>query len=96
MRAPHLKRSLAVVAASVMLAGGAAVGAAGTATAAPAHETSVASNSYDWCGWWNNCYGYGYGYDNGYGYGYDNGYGYGPVAIVLVTTPGIYGGYGGY
>ncbi|WP_406416136.1 hypothetical protein OH809_40135 [Streptomyces sp. NBC_00873] len=57
----------------MMLAGGAAVGAAGTATAAPARATYVTSHSYDRCGWWDDCYVYVYG-----GYGpFDNGYGYG-------------------
>ncbi|MGW9122008.1 hypothetical protein ACWGRV_36300 [Streptomyces sp. NPDC055663] len=99
MRAPHIKRSFAVAAAGLMLAGGAAVGAAGTAVAAPAHTTSAASHSYDRCGWWDDCDGYGYGYGNGYGYGYGNGYGYGfdngygPVAIFVVGVPGGYGGY---
>ncbi|MFD7199828.1 hypothetical protein [Streptomyces sp. NPDC059893] len=98
MRAPHIKRSFAVAAAGMMLAGGTAVGAAGAASAAPAHATSAASPSHNRCGWWDDCggygygydNGYGYGYDNGYGYGYDNGYGYGGIAIVVV------GGYGGY
>ncbi|MEW2082110.1 hypothetical protein [Streptomyces sp. NPDC005283] len=57
MRAQRARRLAAVSAASILMAGGAAIGAAGTATAAPAVHTQVTTN---WCGdrdnWGGNCF----------------------------------------
>ncbi|MFD9219834.1 hypothetical protein ACFWDI_07365 [Streptomyces sp. NPDC060064] len=56
MRAQRARRLVAVSAASILMAGGAAIGAAGTAAAAPAVHTHVTTN---WCGdrddWGGNC-----------------------------------------
>ncbi|WP_327325108.1 hypothetical protein OG735_23315 [Streptomyces sp. NBC_01210] len=57
MRAQRARRLAAVSAASILMAGGAAIGAAGTAAAAaPAVHTHVTTN---WCGdrddWGGNC-----------------------------------------
>ncbi|WP_208611457.1 hypothetical protein [Streptomyces bungoensis] len=73
MRAQRTKRLFAVSAAGALLAGGAAIGVAGTASAAtPAHHSSYSHgfNRDDYCGdWWDNGCDYG-GYDHG---GYDHG-----------------------
>lgn len=82
-------------AAGLLLAGGAAIGAAGTASAAPAstHQSVVTGGfgcNSRFGGGFNNCRGYG-----GFGYG---GYGYAPVAVVpVVVVPTVgYGGFGGF
>ncbi|WP_225823951.1 hypothetical protein [Streptomyces naphthomycinicus] len=85
MRAQRIKRLFVASAAGALLTGGAAIGAAGSASAVtPAHDYSC-SYYTDGCGhWWRgDCGGYGYG-----GYGWDDG-GYGGYGH------GDYG-YGGY
>lgn len=76
-------------AAGLLLAGGAAIGAAGTASAAPASHQNVVAGGYGcnsrFGGFYNNCR-----------YG---GYGYYPVAVVPVVVVPAYGygyGYGGF
>ncbi|WP_326651549.1 MULTISPECIES: hypothetical protein [unclassified Streptomyces] len=57
MRAQRARRLAAVSTAGILMAGGAAIGAAGTAEAAPAVHTHVTTN---WCGdldnWGGNCF----------------------------------------
>ncbi|MBB5929197.1 hypothetical protein [Streptomyces echinatus] len=86
MSAQRIRRLLAVYAAGVLLAGGTAVGAAGSAVAAPVHESSYSQHYNggcdDWWRWSHGCYHDGYYHDgyyhDGYGYdGYDHDGGYG-------------------
>ena len=88
MKGQRARRLCALTAIGVLMAGGAAVGAAGTASAATPHQTTTYRGGCDdRGGWWNGyCDGYGYGY----GYGnrgdfYRNGFvgGGGVVVIVL-------------
>jgi hypothetical protein len=88
MNAQRARRLVAVSAVGVLMAGGTAIGAAGTASAAVPTQASSDFHSncgYGYGGWWNDCdYGYGYGhrgdrgdfnrgyFDNYSGY-YDNG-----------------------
>ncbi|MEW2291480.1 hypothetical protein ABZ719_02070 [Streptomyces sp. NPDC006743] len=86
MKAPRARRLFALSAAGVLLAGGAAIGAAGTASAATPQTTSVTTNHG--CGWWSsNCYGHrgdrGALYGPGYGYGY--GFGYNQSSVVVIV-----------
>ncbi|MFE9168289.1 hypothetical protein ACFYNZ_01980 [Streptomyces kebangsaanensis] len=84
MKAQRARRLFAMSAAGVLLAGGAAIGAAGTASAAtPAHvSTSVGhGGGCYYGGWWSGyCGGFGRGgfFPYGYGYGYNS-----PVVIVV-------------
>lgn len=86
-------------AAGLLLAGGAAIGAAGTASAVPAstHQSVVTGGSFGGCngyrGGFNNCR-YGYG---GYGYGYYPAtVAVVPVAVVPVVGVGYTAGFGGF
>ncbi|MFJ4470680.1 hypothetical protein ACIP2X_24810 [Streptomyces sp. NPDC089424] len=92
MNAPRARRLFAMSAIGVLMAGGAAIGAAGTASAATP-TTHVPSNwgGDDWRdrgGWGYNNFGYfnnfgGFGGYGGYGYGGYGGYGGSPVVIVV-------------
>ncbi|MFF4354753.1 hypothetical protein [Streptomyces sp. NPDC001530] len=68
MNAQRARRLVAVSAVGVLMAGGTAIGAAGTASAAV--PTQVSNDFHRNCGyggWWNDC---DYDYDYGYGYGH--------------------------
>ncbi|MFK4146704.1 hypothetical protein [Streptomyces sp. NPDC004065] len=61
MKAQRARRLFAMSAVGVLMAGGAAIGAAGTASAAaPAHTPTNFGRCFDRGGWWN-C-------DNGFGH----------------------------
>ncbi|BCM64875.1 MULTISPECIES: hypothetical protein [Streptomyces] len=78
MRAQRTKRLFAASAAGVLLAGGAAIGAAGTAAAAPAHASSYSHNfNRDCDDRWDDGCGYGgYGHNGGYDHNGGNGGGH--------------------
>ncbi|MFB7597524.1 hypothetical protein [Streptomyces sp. NPDC056160] len=85
MKAPRARRLLALSAAGVLLAGGAAIGTAGTASAATPRTSATTNHG---CGWWSsNCYGHRSGrgalYGPGYGYGY--GFGYNPGSVIVIV-----------
>ncbi|MYW19792.1 hypothetical protein GT045_07460 [Streptomyces sp. SID486] len=74
-----MRRLLAVSAAGVLLAGGATISVAGTASAATPHQVTTNRG----CGWYGPCGGYGYGY-NFFGNGFRNGLvGTGVVVVVV-------------
>ncbi|MEU8980416.1 hypothetical protein [Streptomyces sp. NPDC048309] len=90
MNAQRARRLVAVSAVGVLLAGGAAIGAAGTASAAvPAQNSNLSLNVNRNCGyggWWNDCnYGYGRG-DRGdfYRSGFNGGFGNGGFIVIVV------------
>ncbi|MFJ3308563.1 hypothetical protein ACIPSA_37075 [Streptomyces sp. NPDC086549] len=83
MRAQRVTRLAAVSATAILMAGGAAIGAAGTAAASPAVHTRVTTdwscgNRDDWNGrcFDNNGFRFGNRFDNGFGFGnrFDNGF----------------------
>ncbi|MFJ8195948.1 hypothetical protein [Streptomyces sp. NPDC096152] len=86
MNAPRVRRLFATSAIGILLAGGAAIGTAGTASAAAPAKAPTGFNHYcDRGGWWDDddCgYGYWGGYDNGC-WGYGNGY-YGTGGAVVI------------
>ncbi|MFF1484018.1 hypothetical protein ACIGZH_37440 [Streptomyces sp. NPDC058319] len=89
MKAPRARRLFALSAAGVLLAGGAAIGTAGTASAAPAPAGTSATVDHGSCGWWSsNCYGRrgdrGALYGPGYGYGYGFGYNQNSVVVIVL------------
>ncbi|MEU6475578.1 hypothetical protein ABZ858_01580 [Streptomyces sp. NPDC047017] len=86
MKAPRARRLTALSVAGLLLAGGAAIGTAGTASAAaPATVKTAASHGCG--GWYGNC---GYGHRGGayYGPGYGYGYGFGayPSSVVVIVV----------
>ncbi|MGW2028604.1 MULTISPECIES: hypothetical protein [Streptomyces] len=95
MTARSVRRLFAVSAAGVLLAGGAAIGTAGTASAATPHQVTTNRGCFDRGFGFNNCYGgYGNGFRSGF-YGYGTGfygYGYGPGFYGSGFAPGY--GYG--
>ncbi|MEW2285635.1 hypothetical protein [Streptomyces sp. NPDC047841] len=89
MTARSVRRLFAVSAAGVLLAGGAAIGTAGTASAATSHQVTTNGGCFNRGFGFSNCYG---GYNNGFRsgfYGYGNGfYGYGPGFYGSGFAPG--------
>ncbi|MFH9404374.1 hypothetical protein ACH4JS_32125 [Streptomyces sp. NPDC017638] len=80
MKAQRVRRLLAVSAAGAVLAGGAAVGTAGTASAATPRQVSTHHGCYD-RGWGNGC---GFARNDFFGNGFRNGLvGTGVVVIVV-------------
>jgi hypothetical protein len=79
MRAQRVRRLVAVSAAGILMAGGAAIGAAGTAAAAPAVHTQVTN---DGCGdrgdWGDRCF------DNRFDHGFDHRFVDGGVVIIVL------------
>ncbi|KOV93206.1 MULTISPECIES: hypothetical protein [unclassified Streptomyces] len=89
MTVRSVRRLFAVSAAGVLLAGGAAIGTAGTASAATPHQVTTNHGCRGGFGF-NNCYGNGfyngYGFGNGfYGSGFVPGFGGGGVVVVVVN-----------
>ncbi|MER6685114.1 hypothetical protein [Streptomyces olivaceoviridis] len=86
MTARSVRRLFAVSAAGVLLAGGAAIGTAGTASAATPHQVTTNRGCFDRGFGFNNCYGNGFynGFRNGfYGSGFVPGFGGGVVVVVV-------------
>ncbi|MFF5859064.1 hypothetical protein ACFY8B_26125 [Streptomyces sp. NPDC012751] len=75
MTARSARRLFAVSAAGVLLAGGAAIGTAGTASAAAPHQVTTDRGCFD-RGFGNDCFGNGFhnGFRNGFGDGFHNGF----------------------
>ncbi|MEU1012977.1 hypothetical protein [Streptomyces sp. NPDC005890] len=82
MKAQRVRRLFAVSAAGVLLAGGAAIGTAGTASAATPNQVSTNHGCFDrgWGG--GNCFGNGFR-NNFFGTGFVPGFGGGVVVIVV-------------
>ncbi|MFF8727315.1 hypothetical protein ACF073_12600 [Streptomyces sp. NPDC015171] len=81
MKAQRVRRLFAVSAAGVLLAGGAAISTAGTASAAtPDQVTTNRGCGYGWGG----CNNFGRGGFFGNGFGYGNGY-FGTGVVVIVV-----------
>ncbi|MEU6667543.1 hypothetical protein [Streptomyces sp. NPDC046727] len=77
-----MRRLFAVSVAGVLLAGGAAISTAGTASAATPDQVSTNRGCFDRGGWW--CGGNGFGFRNNFfGNGFGNGFGGGVVVIVV-------------
>ncbi|MFJ3230177.1 hypothetical protein [Streptomyces sp. NPDC086787] len=93
MKAQRAKRFAAASAIGVLLASGATIATAGTATAAAPSQISTGGGRGCFNGgWWGNCgYGYygGYGFNNGFNnffpYGYGGGFNTGSSVIVIVA-----------
>lgn len=87
MSTNRLTRAIALTAGGLLLAGGAAVATAGTASATPTHAPVSYSSHDDGHDW-------GYNHDHGRGYGdyYDYGdyYGYGLGGYVIIIGLGGY------
>ncbi|MFF8945877.1 hypothetical protein ACF1A5_27055 [Streptomyces sp. NPDC014864] len=91
MNAPRVRRLFAMSAIGVLMAGGAAIGTASTASAAAPAKAPTGFNGCGHGGWWDDDCGYRYGYWGGYDNGYwgcDNGYwgcdnGYYGGAVVI-------------
>ncbi|QTD98582.1 hypothetical protein [Streptomyces cyanogenus] len=81
MKAQRVRRLFAVSAAGVLLAGGAAIGTAGTASAATPDQVSTNHGCFD-RGWGGNCFGNGFR-NNFFGSGFVPGFGGGVVVIVV-------------
>ncbi|MFF9770010.1 hypothetical protein ACIGXF_04350 [Streptomyces sp. NPDC053086] len=77
MKAQRVRRLFAISAAGVLLAGGATLSVAGTASAATPHQVTTNRG----CGWYGNCGGYGYDF---FGNGFRNGF-YGTGVVVVVV-----------
>ncbi|MEU6576998.1 hypothetical protein [Streptomyces sp. NPDC046805] len=92
MKARRARRLFAVSAVGVLMASGAAIGAAGTASAAP---QSVPSNHNHFCGrgGFNGCYSGFYGFNSGFNNGFNNGFGNGfysngfGSSVVVIVVP---------
>ncbi|MET7432649.1 MULTISPECIES: hypothetical protein [Streptomyces] len=91
MTVRSVRRLFAVSAAGVLLAGGAAIGTAGTASAATPHQVTTNHGCFNRGFGFNNCYGN--GFNNGYGYGFGNGFygsgfvpGFGGGGVVVVVV----------
>ncbi|BCM66956.1 MULTISPECIES: hypothetical protein [Streptomyces] len=84
MKAQRVRRLFAVTAAGVLLAGGAAIGTAGTASAATPDRVSTNHGCYDRGGWWGGCGHYDRGnfYNTGFFPGFVPG---GGVVVVVVN-----------
>ncbi|MES9522270.1 hypothetical protein [Streptomyces capoamus] len=80
MKAQSVRRLFAVSVAGVLLAGGAAIGTAGTASAATPDRAPTNHGCYN--RWGGGCFGYGYGFNNFYNPGFAPGYG-GVVVVVV-------------
>ncbi|MEU6554755.1 hypothetical protein ABZ915_31445 [Streptomyces sp. NPDC046915] len=89
MKAPRARRLLAVSAISVLMAGGATIGAAGAASAAaPSKATQAPTNfgCFDHSNrFFNNC-GFN-GFNNGFGFrnGFNNGFNNGGFVVIVVS-----------
>ncbi|WP_234335956.1 hypothetical protein [Streptomyces sp. NRRL S-1022] len=89
MKAQRVRHLFAVSAAGVLLAGGAAIGTAGTASAATPDQVSTNHGCFD-RGWGGNCFNNGFGFNNGFrnnffGTGFVPGFGGGGVVVVVVN-----------
>ncbi|MGW3459836.1 hypothetical protein ACWDE9_09660 [Streptomyces olivaceoviridis] len=93
MTARSVRRLFAVSTAGVLLAGGAAIGTAGTASAATPHQVTTNRGCFErGFGFGNNCFGNGFGngFRNGFrndffGSGFVPGFGGGGVVVVVVN-----------
>ncbi|MET8563368.1 hypothetical protein ABZV75_23250 [Streptomyces flaveolus] len=87
MTVRSVRRLFAVSAAGVLLAGGAAIGTAGTASAATPHQVTTNRGCFDrGFGFGNNCFGNGFhnGFRNDFfGSGFVPGFGGGVVVVVV-------------
>jgi hypothetical protein len=76
MKAQRARRLFAASAIGVLMAGGATIGAAGTASAAVPPKAHTNFGCFD--GWGNRC---GFG-----GFGFNNGFGFGNGGVVVVVV----------
>ncbi|MFF5531709.1 hypothetical protein ACFY71_04415 [Streptomyces cinerochromogenes] len=77
MKAQRVRRLLAATATGVLLAGGAAIGTAGTASAATPNQVTTHH------GCWGNCFNN--GFNNGFRTGFAPGFGFGGGVVVIVV-----------
>ncbi|MFI1162987.1 hypothetical protein ACH4UM_05075 [Streptomyces sp. NPDC020801] len=87
MKAPRARRLLAMSAVGVLMAGGAAIGAAGTASAATPAQAPTNFRHGCWVGgWWDPDCGFGHRNDfNRFNNGFNNGFiGTGGVVVIVL------------
>ncbi|MGW3207841.1 hypothetical protein [Streptomyces sp. NPDC001135] len=83
MNAHRARRLAAVSAIGVLMAGGAVIGTAGTASAAT--PTQVTTNRGCWRGGWDCGFDNRFGFNNGF-FGFNNGFGFGGAPVVVVVV----------